>query len=395
MNFKLQSVYPILIVILLTACGNPPLTAPERTESIAQSEQVVQAEPTATLAIVGGSADSPLASPTASVEPTESPTLSPTSPGSRPSETPRPTGTPDPPTQTPRPTRTPPPLATMTIAPPGHTTTPQPATPVPTTEVSPFIVKVISDEPFFPSELLSKMGIREDNFTWVEAWPSTDEIILRVGYHPNSKFWMVSKQKGEARQISNWQPEKASQAVVNELQKYNETVDYAVVSPDGQWAAWASWETLLVKRLSTKEPPVNLLGKKYERFEGGVNELVWSPDSKQIAYAVDNGNAGRYEIRISDPLGQKTLMIPLWDTRPHYITWSPDNVYLAFTIQEQPQSENRNIYLIRKEGEVVTQLTKNDRAESPIHWSPTGMAILYRKDAIGAIGPWLITFEIQ
>lgn len=393
MKFKLQAVLLALIVISLTACGSPPLIVPEQTKNIAQSQPEVQTEPPATLALVGGSADSPLASPTASVEPTESPTPSPTSPSGRPSETPRPTGTPGPPTQTPQPTQTPPPLATMTTIPPGHTTTPQPATPIPTTETSPF--KVISDKPFFSSELLSKMGIRKGDFTWIEAWPSADEIILRVDFHPNSKFWMVSRQKGEVRQISNWQPERASPAVVDELRKYNEAVDYAVVSPDSQWAAWAAWETLLIKRLGTEEPPVNLLGKKYERFEGGINELVWSPDSKQIAYAVDNGNLHRYEIRISDSSGHQIKVVPLWDTRPHHFAWSPDGQYLAFVMLEQPQSGIRHIYLVRQDGTGLSQLTQHGRADGPIHWSPTDMAILYRKDTIDAIGPWLITIEVQ
>lgn len=394
MNFKLQNVLPVLIVISLTACGSPPLIAPEGTETIVQSEPAVQTEPTATLALVGGSADSPLASPTASVEPTESPTPSPTSPGERPSETPRPTETPSPPTQIPQPTQTPPPLATITIVPPGDTATPQLATPVPTMD-TPSTIKVIADEPLLSAGVLSKMAIKENASIWVEAWPSVDEIILRVGYYPDPKFWAVSKERGEARQISSWQPEKASQAVVDELQKYNKAVDYAVVSPDGHWAAWAAWETLLVKRLGTEEPPVNLLGKKYERFEGGINELVWSPDSRQIAYAVDNGNASRYEVRISDPLGQQVKIAPLWDTRPKHFAWSPNSQFLAFEMLEQPQSGITQIYLVGQDGKELAQLTQHGLANGPIAWSPAGKSIAYTHGQGDGSKPWLITIEIQ
>jgi hypothetical protein len=90
MNFKLQAVLLALIVISLAACGNPPLAAPEKTNpEIDQAETVAQTdtenvqqqteaavveptpESTATLEIVGGSANSPLPSPTGSVAPTE------------------------------------------------------------------------------------------------------------------------------------------------------------------------------------------------------------------------------------------------------------------------------------------------------------------------------------
>ena len=388
MNFKLQSALPALIVILLTACGNPPLIAPEGTNIIIQSEQAVQTEPTASLTIVGGSANSPLVPPTVSVEPTARPTSSPTSPGGRS------TDTPSPPTQPPQFTQTPPRLATATI-PPSYSPTSEPATLVPPMGTSTPTVKVISDEPLLSPEVLTNMTVKDNDSIWVEAWPSANEIILRVGYYPNPKFWAVLKGEGEARQISNWQPDRASQAVVDELRKYGGVVDYAVVSPDGQWAAWASWETLLIKRLGTDEPPVNLLGKKYERFEGGINELVWSPDSKQIAYPVDNGNAGRYEIRISGPLGQQTKIAPLWDTRPKHLAWSPDGQFLAFEMLEQPQSGITHIYLVRQDGQELTQLTQHGLANGPIVWSPEGKAIAYTQGKGDGSRPYLVTIEIQ
>jgi hypothetical protein len=87
MNFKLQSVLLVFIIVLFSACGNPPLTAPEKTNSeIGQVETVAKTDtenaqqgealvvepitkPTATLEIIGGSTNSPL--PSSTVAPTE------------------------------------------------------------------------------------------------------------------------------------------------------------------------------------------------------------------------------------------------------------------------------------------------------------------------------------
>lgn len=272
------------------------------------------------------------------------------------------------------------------------------ATSIPTGKMTTPVVTVISDEPLLSDEQLSAMGVKENETVSVIAWPVEDEMILQVGNQADATVWRVSKNEVAVAQVPNLQVQEeiASEQAVKELQKYNEAVNYAVVSPDGQWVAWAAWETLLVKQLGTDEPPIDLLGVEFERYQSGAGTLVWSPDSKQIAYVIDNGNSDRFEIRISDPLGEQSLITSLWDTRAYHIAWSPDNEYLAFIAQKQPQSENRNIYLTKKNQGEVTQLTQNNRAEGPIYWSPTkDMAILYRKDTIDVISPWLITFKLQ
>lgn len=274
--------------------------------------------------------------------------------------------------------------------------TPTTIQPVSVKETSAPVVTVISDEPLLSEEQLSVMGVKENESVSVIAWPVENEMVLQVGNQADGTIWRLSKDAGMVERIPNLPvSETPTEQAVKELQKYNEAVNYAVVSPDGQWAAWAAWETLLVKRLGTNEPPIDLLGVEYERFEGGSNTLVWSPDSKNVAYVVKNDNAGHYEIRISDPLGKTINVLPLWNTRPSPIVWSPDGQYLAFNTLEQPQSGINHIYLFGQDGNGLTQVTEHGLAKNPIHWSPTNTAIVYTHGTGDGSNPWLVTFEIR
>jgi hypothetical protein len=258
-------------------------------------------------------------------------------------------------------------------------------------------VQAVNDTPLLSADILLLMQIKENDTIWVEAWPAPDEIILRVGgYHPHSIFWAISPQQVQAQQLPNFQANPDSTAAAAELRHFDERVDYASVSPDGQWGAWGYEETLLIKQLGTDEPPANLLGViEYERFQGGRDTLVWSPQSDQLAYAVDNDPQNRYEIRFSDPTNQQIKVVALRDTRPYHLAWSPDGQYLAFEMLEEPQSGITHIYVVKQDGTSLTQLTHHGIASGPIHWSPAGETIVYTYDVGDGRRPWLVTIAAR
>ncbi len=377
----IQVLLSILILCWLSACANPPLISPEITppatssSELASSQEIIPATVSQSEVVSQDIGASQQPSATTSESVSRSPLA--------------------PPTATPLPKEMPVSLPTATPTAKSETEQP-PATSTPDKEVPVPTVVVTSDEPLLSADQLSTMGVQENETISVVAWPTENEIVLQVGYQPDASIWVASKDKNTVQQATNWQPQNVtSRQAVEELQQYNEAVDYAVVSPDGQWAAWAAWETLLVKHLGTDEPPIDLLGVEYERFEGGSNVLVWSPDSKNIAYTVKNDNAGHYEIRISDPLGKKINVLSLWNTGPSPIVWSPNGQYLAFKTLEQPQSGINHIYLFRPDGNGLTQLTQHGFAKNPIHWSPESTAIVYTHGKGDGSNPWLVTFETR
>lgn len=333
MKVRLQNTLIILMIVLLTACGGLPLVQPGAT--ITSNTQ----SPLATPKIVEGSMSSPLATPASSQS---------------------------------SPTPLYPPIATPVLAIGAST----PA------------VKAIGDTPLLSPNLLAKMRAKDNTSISVEVWSSSDEIILRVGYEPNTTFWTVSRAKDQVSQVATLQPNQVSTAAIEELRQFDKRVDYVHVSPDGRWGAWGFGETLLIKQLGMDKPPVNLLGRvQYEEF----GHLIWSPKGDQIAYTVKNDPLGRYEIRISDPLGQQIKGVALNDTGPGYMAWSPDGQFLAFEMQQEPQSDITNIYLIKQDGSGLTQLTQHGLAGGPIHWSPKDSAIAYVYGRGDGRRPWLVT----
>lgn len=376
MKLKLSNIVITLgMALLVSACGGLPLAQPEG--NVEQAAVTAVMTPTGE-ADIEPATNSPLPTPTAMV-------ITPTSIVETPPALSSPTA-----------------ILIVTATPTaiGPAVTPVTGTPTPVP-----MATVLSDEPLLSPEVLARLGVQENQPVWVEAWPSEDKVVLQVGYYPNDRHWAVTTagkwplSANDAVQVQALAgpaaEDRNQDSAIAELQSFHKAIDYAIVSPDGKWAAWAAWEILLVKRLGTDEPPVNLLGVAYERYQDGAGTLVWSPDSRWIAYVVENDNAGRYEIRISDPLGQQVKVVPLWDTRVYHLAWSSDEQYLAFITQEQPQSENRNIYLVQQDEGHPIQVSLHNRAEGPLNWSPVDNAITYRKDVIDSVGPWLITIDLQ
>jgi hypothetical protein len=271
------------------------------------------------------------------------------------------------------------------------------------TSYPPLTVEVISDGPMLSPDILSLMGVEEHNPVWVEEWLSVDKIVVGVGYN-NPTFWLVSKDanisfdsatKGHVQVepfVRSLSDEIQTEAV-NELRQFDERIKYVTISPDEQWGAWGSGETLLVKRLGTNESPINLLGVKYDTNDG---TMAWSPDSKQLAYVVYHGELSQYEIRISNLQSQEAHVTqPLGESSPFHLAWSPNGQYIAFKMLEEPQSGIDHIYLIRQDGSGLTQVTQHGYAEGPIRWPPTGEAITYKHGIGDGSRAWVVVVDIQ
>ena len=204
-------------------------------------------------------------------------------------------------------------------------------------------------------------------------------------------------------------------------------------SPDGQWLSYTSPEGDLgiyhlltgEKRILKRNQP-NPSGK-----HGRVEESIWSPDGKQIAYGWDYCGADCVELRVmqADGSGDRTLYrndkvyyvfpfdwspdgryisatlydsdtkIALVDARtgearvlktfsraqvPGKILFSPDGRYLAYDV-EQFDSRNRDIWLISLDG-TQTALVENPADDYMLAWLPDG--ILFASDRTGTMDVW-------
>ncbi len=114
-----------------------------------------------------------------------------------------------------------------------------------------------------------------------------------------------------------------------------------------------------------------------------VREAVWSPDGKQIAYLSDQ--SGEYEIYIIDPQGQtEPVQFPRREKRyRHNLLWSPDSKKIAFA------DHTLSCYILDLNSKVVTVVDKaeyedmdvslNLKPISDYAWSPDSRYLAYSK----------------
>jgi dipeptidyl aminopeptidase/acylaminoacyl peptidase len=208
-------------------------------------------------------------------------------------------------------------------------------------------------------------------------------------------------------------------------------------SPDGQYLAF----------LSSREGEdeidqvwrMNRAGGEAERLtdlKGGVNDLVWSPDSKRMALvvkdpdpeAVDSKDKDkekktpkpividRFQFKLDETgylgkLRQHIYLLDLATRKAEVLTpgnydelqpsWSPDGSTIAFVSKRGPDPDrdnNYDIYLIEaKLGAVARQLTTFKGAdsdpdwESRLAWSPDGKSIAYTQGG----APELIYYAVH
>jgi Tol biopolymer transport system component len=206
-------------------------------------------------------------------------------------------------------------------------------------------------------------------------------------------------------------------------------------SPDGQWLSYTSpdgdlgiYNLLTGEKRLLKRNTGNPAGKR-----GWVEESIWSPDGKQIAYGWDYCGDECVELRVmqADGSGDRTLYhndkvdyvwpfdwspdgrlisatlykesgrdLALIDVRtaearvlksfprtqePGKVLFSPDGHYLAYDV-EQADSPNRDIWLMSLDGSQIplAQLPADDHM---LAWMQNG--VLFASDRTGTMDIWL------
>jgi Tol biopolymer transport system component len=125
--------------------------------------------------------------------------------------------------------------------------------------------------------------------------------------------------------------------------------------------------------------------------EGEKFQPVWSPDGRQIAYAVSYDGRNADDIFEVSPAGGEPRQLtsgPALDSEP---SWSPDGRTLLVTRRTPGQSSH--IFSLDLATNAVRQLTEDKRADASAVWSSDGRQIAFSRYVDGQTRLWLMNSD--
>lgn len=157
-------------------------------------------------------------------------------------------------------------------------------------------------------------------------------------------------------------------------------------SPDGKWIAYitdASGENELAVRAADGRP-FQWNGETTERKEKILTELgpgykfrpSWSPDSKTLVFATNDGSLHR--VKIADRSHDVIDVNP--EGQPFGIAWSPDSRWIAFT-RRSSQSRLGSIFIFDTQSKEKREVTSGQFQDDEVAFDRSGEWLYFTRNA--------------
>lgn len=193
--------------------------------------------------------------------------------------------------------------------------------------------------------------------------PNGQHIAFYLGNYPQQQLYVID---AEGQNLTNLTKDPDPQVYNVEL----------VWSPDSNQIAYyhnnsssggGNQQDIYLVDLQDKSPT------SLTRNPSEYQELSWSPDGQFLAFAMgDFSNRKLYTMNVeTSRLNQISPNINIIGSA--FLTWSPDSQHLAFTVEETVSNRNlpaNLLYTVRHEGSELTQLTDSKESVFFPTWQP-------------------------
>jgi Tol biopolymer transport system component len=163
----------------------------------------------------------------------------------------------------------------------------------------------------------------------------------------------------------------------------------SILSPDGELVAYMWYQNglydLRVVDLEGNAPRVLFSYTKFEWFE--IED--WSPDSKSILtylYRKDTCQMALVSVRDSSIHVLRNFV----GLEPGPAFFSPDGRYIAYTLQQSPESGESDIFTLDLKVGDATCVVQDVADDIVLDWTPNSKGIMFLSDRTGTKDAWLL-----
>ncbi len=161
-----------------------------------------------------------------------------------------------------------------------------------------------------------------------------------------------------------------------------------IISEGNEMASWSpdSKEIAFALQNDIWIMPAN--GGKARQITSGVAKDQWprfSPDGKFLAYC--SNKSGNDDIFIRDLTNDDERQLTDDKASDFFHSWSPDGKHILFTSE---RSGNRDIWIVESTGGIARQLTNDAGSEDDAVWSPDGKWIAFDSAKSGQQEIWIM-----
>jgi Tol biopolymer transport system component len=215
----------------------------------------------------------------------------------------------------------------------------------------------------------------------------TDGRYLTYGDRVTGNLVVRDLATGENRQFTNQGcSDHCRGAEYNKISRDGRQVVYAFCCPTGANHDNYDLRLVAVSAASSGAPPRILLSNDDVAY---AVPLDWSPDGKQILAGIHRIDK-TWQLGLISAADGSVQVLKTLDWRSADGQFSPDGRYIAYDIQLERGSPDKDVFVLATDGSRESKLVEYPGVDRVLAWAPDGKRILFASDRTGSTGAWSI-----
>jgi parallel beta-helix repeat protein len=178
------------------------------------------------------------------------------------------------------------------------------------------------------------------------------------------------------------------------IEAFHEFAEYPKFSPDGKQIAYG-WKN---KRGRSELRVIGIDGSGNRSLLSdkgmvSIHPADWTADAEQILVSSTKEDLTTQIVFVSAPDGSVSPVKDMDYLWPDHMRLSPDNLYAAYSLLQNMDSPERDIFLYSIDKKKVTPLVVQPGDDLLLSWTPDGKNILYTNNQSATTDAWILSVQ--